>query len=43
MAVTEIKEGELYDGATNYSTGEKTTEKKKKKNVNNLLTYEYSD
>lgn len=41
MAVTEIKEGELYDGATNYSTGEKTTEKKK--NVNNLLTYEYSD
>ena len=38
MAVTEIKEGELYDGATNYSTGEKTTEKKKKMLIISSLT-----
>lgn len=42
MAVTEIKEGELYDGATIIRQARKPR-KKKKKNVNNLLTYEYSD
>lgn len=43
MAVTEIKEGELYDGATIIRQARKPRKKKKKKNVNNLLTYEYSD
>lgn len=46
MAVTEIKEGELYDGATNYSTGEKTTGKKKMliiSSLTNIRIKKFSD